>query len=289
MRPFDYLAPQSLNEALVMLFDHPEAIPLAGGTDLLLQIKEKRRSAKTLLSLKRIPELHQVTDNGKFAFGSAVTLRQITAQPRIRQDYLALTEGAGLIGSFQIRNMATVGGNLCNAAPSADTAPPLLVLGAQVLLVGRQSERLLPLEAFFQGPGSTALNQAELLKQIILPEPEPRSGSFYLRFTPRRFMDIALAGAAAAVTLDRQGTIKEARLALGAVAPRPMRALEAEKILKGCLPTDDLLQEAGVQAARETQPIDDLRASAEYRKHLVEVLIQRALKGAIARASQDKS
>lgn len=289
MRPFDYLTPQSLNEALMMLSDHPEAIPLAGGTDLLLQIKEKRLSARTLLSLKRIPELHQVTDNGKFVLGSAVTLRQITTHPRIRQDYMALTEGAGLIGSFQIRNVATVGGNLCNAAPSADTAPPLLVLGAQVLMVGGQGERLLPLEAFFQGPGSTALNQAELLKQIILPEPEPRSGSFYLRFTPRRFMDIALAGAAAAVTLDKKGTIKEARLALGAVAPRPMRALEAEKILKGRTPTDELLQESGALAAREAQPIDDLRASSEYRKHLVEVLIPRALKGAIARARQGES
>jgi CO/xanthine dehydrogenase FAD-binding subunit len=286
MKRFDYLAPKSLKEALAMRSDHPEAIPLAGGTDLLLQIKEGRRSAGILLSLKRIQEIHECNDKGKLAIGSAITLGQVLSNPRIRQDYTALSMGAGLIGSFQIRNVATLGGNLCNAAPSADTAPPLLVLGAQVLLVSQQGERLLPLETFFRGPGSTVLGSAELLTQILLPEPERLSGSFYLRLTPRRFMDIALAGAAAAVTLNPDGTIKGARLALGAVAPMPMRAREAEQLLLGRLPKDDLLRDAGALAAREAKPIDDLRASAEYRKHLVEVLTQRALRGALSQAKR---
>lgn len=284
MKRFDYLAPKSLKEALTMMADHPEAVPLAGGTDLLIQLKERRRSARTLISLKRIPEIHQSTDNGKLTIGAGMTLRQIAAHPRIRQDYIALTMAAGLIGSFQIRNVATIGGNLCNAAPSADTAPPLLALGAQVILVGSSGERVLPIEAFFQGPGSTALGPSELLKEIIVSEPAKGMGSFYLRFTPRRLMDIALAGAAATVTLHKDGTVKEARLALGAVAPTPMRALEAEKLLLGRLPTDDLLCEVASLAAQEAQPIDDQRASAEYRKHLVSVLIPRVLRGALAQA-----
>ena len=288
MQRFDYLAPKNLKEAFEMMSDHPEAIPLAGGTDLLVQMKEGHRSVRALLSLKRIPEVHQFAQNGRLTFGSAVTVGQIAANQQIQLDYTALARGAGLIGSVQIRNMATVGGNLCNAAPSADTAPPLLVLGAQAVIASAQGERTIPLEAFFLGPGQTALQAGELLKEIVVPKPSALSGSFYVRHTPRARMDIAVVGVAAAVTLDKDGKIADGRLALGAVAPVPMRATQAEALLRGQVGTDDLLHEAGATAAREAQPIDDLRASAEYRRHLVNVLTQRALHGALAGAKRSK-
>ena len=284
MRRVAYLAPWSLAEALEMLADRPEAIPLAGGTDLLVQIKEGARSADTLLSLKRVPELRQSSYNGALTLGSTVRVGQIAGDRRVQQDFAALAMGAGLIGSVQIRNMATVGGNLCNAAPSADTAPPLLVLGAQVVIAGPRGERSVPLEAFFLGPGRTALQAGELLKAIIVPGLPEGSGSFYVCHTPRARMDLAVVGVAAAVTLDGNDVIVKARLALGAAAPTPMRARQAEALLSGQMLTDELLGEAGEMAAQEAEPIDDLRASAGYRRHLVDVLAQRALRGAVTRA-----
>lgn len=288
MKRFDYLAPKNLIEALEMMSDRPEATPLAGGTDILVQVKEGRRPVEALLSLKRVPEVHQYAHNGTLTFGSAVTVGQIAANQQLQQDYTALAIGAGLIGSVQIRNVATVGGNLCNAAPSADTAPPLLVLGAQVVIAGAQGERTVSLETFFLEPGRTVLQPGELLKEITVPQPANHSGSFYVRHIPRARMGLAMVGAAAAITLDADGTITDARLALGAVAPVPMRATRAEALLPGHALTDELLQKVGATAAQEAQPIDDLRASAEYRRHLVKVLTQRALRGALSRAATRK-
>ncbi|MBN1218953.1 MAG: xanthine dehydrogenase family protein subunit M [Anaerolineae bacterium] len=286
MKRFEYLAPQNLAEALQMMADRPEALPLAGGTDLLVQMKEGGRPVEVLVSLKRVPEVRQFASNGNLAFGAAVTVGQIAANPQIQQDYPALANGTGLIGSMQIRNMATVGGNLCNAAPSADTAPPLLVLGAQVVLASAQGERIVPLVKFFVGPGQTVLQPGELLKEIIVPNPPARSGSFYLRQTPRAWMDIAVVGVAASITLAADNTIREVRLALGAVAPTPILVPAVETLLQGQTLTDDLLQEVGTVAAQAAKPIDDLRASAEYRRHLVKALTQRALRGAVARAKK---
>ena len=288
MKRFDYLAPCTLMEALEMMSDRPEVIPLAGGTDLLVQIKEGHRSVEALLSLKRVPEVHQVALNGAITFGSAVTVGHIATHPQIQQDYAALAIGAGLIGSIHIRNMATVGGNLCNAAPSADTAPPLLVLGAQAVIASTRGERTIPLEAFFLGPGQTALQPGELLKAIVVPKPHEGSASFYIRHTPRARMDIAVVSVAAAITLDADGAITDVRLALGAVAPVPMRAIQAEALLRGQRLTDELLREAGAVAAQEAKPIDDLRASAQYRRHLVNILTQRALRGAYVTTGHTK-
>jgi len=286
MKRFEYLVPESLQEALQMLSDRPEAIPLAGGTDLLVQVKEGSRSVETLLSLKRVTELRQYAYNGALTLGSTVTVGRIAADPQIQQVYAALAMGAGLIGSVQIRNVATVGGNLCNASPSADTAPPLLVLGAQAVIASVQGERTIPLEEFFEGPGRTALQAGELLTAITLPQPAQRSGSFYLRHTPRARMDLAVVGVAAAVTVEADGSIVDARLALGAAAPVPLRARQAEALLAGQVLTDELWREVGATAAREAEPIDDQRASAEYRRHLVDVLTRRALRGVLARAKE---
>lgn len=288
MNRFDYLAPTSLAEALAMLADRPEALPLAGGTDLLVQIKEHRRPVEALLSLKRVSEMHQLSLNGTLVLGTAVSLAQIAAEQQIRQNYAALGDGAALIGSVQIRSMATVGGNLCNASPSADTAPPLLVLKAQAVIAATGGERTVPLAEFFLGPGRTILQPGEILKEIVVPQPLARSGSCYLRHTPRAAMDIAVVGVAAAISLDTEGVIAEARLALGAVAPTPIRAAAAEALLPGQRLTEELLAEVGHVAAQEARPIDDMRASAEYRRHLVSVLTQRALGQAVARAASQQ-
>ncbi|HMN61437.1 MAG TPA: xanthine dehydrogenase family protein subunit M [Anaerolinea sp.] len=288
MKPFDYFVPDSLSEALEILQQHPGALALAGGTDLLVQAKERNRPIPALMSLRRIPGLDAVTQNGVLSIGATRTAGNVAADPRICQEYTALAVGAGLIGSVQIRNMATVGGNICNASPSADTAPGLLALGGRAVLAGAAGERTLALEDFFLGPGKTVLQPGELLVRLELPRPMERSGSFYLRHTPRAWMDLAFVGAAAAVQLGEEGEIRSVRIALGAVAPVPMRALRAEERLTGCQPDATLLAEAAQLAAAEARPIDDLRASADYRRHITAVLTRRAIEQAIANAQAGK-
>jgi carbon-monoxide dehydrogenase medium subunit len=184
--------------------------------------------------------------------------------------------------------MATVGGNICNASPSADSVPPLLALGAEIVLANAQGERTVPLNEFFLGPGETVMQPGELLKEIAIPKPPKGSGSYYLRHTPRAWMDIATVGVAAYISLDKTGKIIKSRIALGAVAPTPIRAEKAESILHGQLPVEGSLEEAGMAASQETSPISDVRASADYRKHLVSVLTQRALRGAVEKAEGNR-
>ncbi len=281
MKRFDYLAPNSLDDALMMLSERPEAVALAGGTNVLVQIKERHREASALLSLLRIPELHELQVDDGLHIGAAVTLRQLANEPTIRRDYLALAAAAGLIGSAQTRNMATIGGNICNASPSADTAPPLLVLQAEVVLVGIQGARTMPLSDFYLGPGKTALQPAELLKEIIVPAPEARCGSAYVRHIPRKAMDISVVGVAAVLELDEAGRIAGARIALGAAAPTPLLAMESAGELLGHKPDPDLWRTAGETAAQEAQPVADLRASVPFRRHLVNQLTQEALQNAL--------
>ncbi len=286
MKRFDYLAPTSLEEAVTILEGNPGILPLAGGTDLLVQIKERQRPVRAVMSLKRIQEVHECTNNGLLSIGSAVTVGRIARDPRVQQAFTALAAAAGLIGSAQIQNMATVGGNICNASPSADTAPALLVLDAVAVIASARGERTLLLEEFFLGPGRTALQPAEFLKSIQVPVLEARSGSFYYRHTPRARMDIAVVGVAAMLTLDGNGRITKARIALGAVAPTPLRAYKAETDLIGETPSEDLFNHAAHVAMDAAAPIDDLRASAEYRRHLVQVLTKRALHQALVHAKE---
>jgi aerobic carbon-monoxide dehydrogenase medium subunit len=281
VKPFDYYVPESLIEVFDILQQVPDAQILAGGTDLLVQAKERGRSIKALVSLRRIPGLGVLSENGVLSVGATLSAARTAADPLISRDYTALAMGAGVIGSIQIRNMATVGGNICNASPSADTAPGLLALDARAVLGSAGGERILPLEDFFLNPGKTALQPGEILVRLQIPRPPFRCGSYYLRHTPRAWMDLAFVGAAAMVELGEGGEIRSARIALGAVAPTPLRARRAEVRLSGCLPNDDLLAEAARLAAEETRPIDDLRASAEYRRHMAEVLTRRALEQAL--------
>lgn len=285
VRSFAYYAPQSVQEAIaVMQREGADGKILAGGTDLLVQLKERGLHPKYVLSLSQIAELKQIrVEEGTVRIGALVRCADACAHPVIRERYPVLVEGASIIGSFQIQNLATIAGNLCNAAPSADSAPPLMVLGARLRIAGPAGERVIPVEEFFVGPGRTVLQPGELVTEIILPPVPPHSGGHYLRHTPRAEMDIAVVGVGSFVVLE--GTrVQDVRIALGAVAPTPIRARRAEEVLRGREPSAELIEQAGQIAAEEARPISDQRGSAEFRRHLVRVLTRRTLTRAIERA-----
>ncbi len=298
VRSFDYFAPQTLAEAVALLHELGEhARPLAGGTDLIVQMKEAATRfpyPSSVVGLTRIPELKGIefsesagpaTDlRTGLRIGAGVTMMELAESPAIRQRFQALAEGAGVVGSYQTMNMATLGGNLCNAAPSADSAPPLLAFEAQAVIVGPGGRRTLPLDQFFTGPGHTALAPGEVLAEVRVPAPAPGTGSAYRRHTPRKQMDIAVVGAGVVLTLGADSRIEKARIALGAVAPTPIRARQAESLLEGQSPSAELFQQAAEAAAAEASPISDVRGSADFRRHLVKVLTARMLGLAAERA-----
>lgn len=286
MRPFQYLLPMTLTEAVEMLAAHPDALPLAGGTDLVLDMKNGRR-VETVMSLSKLTELAAIRSNGTLSVGATATMNQLASAPDVASRFAALAAGAAAVGSMQIRTRATVGGNLCNASPAADTAPPLLALGAEVTIAGSGGQRTASLHSFFVGPGETVLSPGELLISLTIPAPTEWSGSAYLAHTSRASMDTTVASVAAAITVDTDGIISAARVALGGVAPVPKRAPAAERLLIGRRSDADLLAETAAAAQDEATPIDDLRGSADFRRHLVGVLTRRALSLAIGRATAD--
>jgi carbon-monoxide dehydrogenase medium subunit len=256
-----------------------DARALAGGTDLVPQLREGRRHAARIVDLKHIPEMTAITvlPDGCVQIGAAVTAAAVARHATIAGSYPAVAESAQLIGGVQVQNRASLGGNICNAAPSADGVPALICHGAQAAIVGCDGTREMPVEAIFAGPGRTTLAAGELLIAIRLPPTAPNSAGAYRRFTPRREMDIAIAGAGAWLRLGADGTIAEARLALASVAPTPIRAPTAERKLLGERPSGTLFEEAGRLAAKDARPISDTRGSANYRGTLVAVLMARAL------------
>jgi carbon-monoxide dehydrogenase medium subunit len=261
-------------------------VVLAGGTDLLLKLREGTLQPESVVSLRQITELRGIReDKDALRIGATTTLREIIRSPLLRRQHPCLVHAASLIGSVQVRSLATIGGNLCNAAPSADMAPPLLALDAEALLVSAKGERQLPLQDFFRGPGEHALQVGELLTEIILPSPEGET--IYLKHSQRAFMDIAMVGVA--LRLHTNGkTVAAARVALGAVAPTPLRATTAEQELEGQTPSEDSFARAAALAAEACNPIDDVRAPAWYRRRIVEVLTRRGLT-ALWRNSQQEA
>lgn len=290
MRTFEYFAPQSLQEAIDLLRQRgDDGRPLAGGTDLVVQMKEggaKFPLPSYLVSLRRVPELRgiQFSQRQGLRIGAAVTMAELAQSPVIRDRFPIVADGAGLVGSIQTMNMATVGGNLCNAAPSADIAPPLLACEAQAVIVGPAGRRSLPLDEFFLGPGQTVLAADELLAELQVPAPPARTGGIYVRHTPRKQMDIAVIGVGVLLTLGEDDLIQRARIALGAVAPTPIRAREAEATLEGSPASDEMFGRAAQAAAAEAKPISDVRGSAEFRRHQVRVMTERCLHEAAQRA-----
>ena len=278
MHEFDFLTPRSVEEAIALMSERESEVHiLAGGTDLLLGMREGTIIPRTVMSLKKLPDFRTI-DHSKesgLRLGAMVTLRQITHSTQIREHYPSLADAALLMASEQIRSLATVGGNLCNAAPSADMAPPLIALDAVVRLVGPEGERRLPLEEFFLGPGSTALDAGEMLAEIEVPPTERKTR--YMRLTPRAHMDIAVVGVAAGIQLDNS-KVRAARIVLGAVAPVPLRVRPAEAALIGKPLALDSIEAASTIAAEECSPISDVRGSDWYRRRMVGVLVRRALR-----------
>ncbi len=283
---FDYVAPHTLAEA-VQLLSRPGARPLAGGTDLLVQMRAGLRQADLLVDVKHIPELNELECDPVrgLRLGAATPCCRIYENPEVRRLWPALAEVAGMIGGVPIQSRASIGGNLANAAPSADSVPVLMVLRARCRIAGPQGMREVLVEEFCTGPGQTILAPGELLVGFDLPPPDPGSGACYLRFTPRNEMDIAVAGAAAAVVLE-DGVFRCARLALAAVAPTPLLVREAGEWLVGKPATRETLEAAAEMARAASRPITDLRGTAEFRRHLTGVLTRRALERAVARARE---
>ncbi len=288
MQPFAYQAPTSIGEALTLLADpHRDARPFAGGTDLLVQMRRGLYAPEMLVDVKRIPELSSIVFDpiGGLTIGAAVTCAQLCDHPDVCRHYPGLVDAASLIGGAAIQRRATLGGNLCNAAPSGDSIPALIVLSAMATIVGPQGMRTVPVAAFCTAPGKTVLCPGELLIALHLPSPTPHSGACYLRFTPRGEMDIAVAGAGAWLALDADGmTIVDARIALSAVAPTPLFVEAAGKVLVGHAPTAEAFAAAAAIAQEAARPISDVRGTAAQRRHLVGVLTRRALHGALQRA-----
>jgi len=279
LQEFVFECPRTIDEAVTAMAAG-DARALAGGTDLIPQVREGRRQAWRIVDLKRIPELTAIVElpGGGMSIGAAATASAVARDAGLAAAYPAVAQSAQLIGGVQIQNRASLGGNICNAAPSADAVPALICHDAQAVIAGRSGRRQVAVEALFRGPGQTALEQGEILVSILLPAPAAaRSAAKYLRFTPRREMDIAIAGAATCISLDAQGAIAAARIVLASVAPTPIRAPSAERRLIGERPTPALLEEAGRLAAGDARPISDTRSSADYRRSLVAVLTARAL------------
>lgn len=287
MRDFDYAAPVSLSEAVALLGRHDgRAKPLAGGTDLIDHVRTGRLAPDLLIDVKKLPELNVLSCSATgLRLGAAVSCRDIAACPDVAKHYAALDDAVRIIGGIQIQSRASVGGNLCNSGPAADSIPALIALGATCTLAGPQGTRELPVEKFCTGPGKNALQKGELLVELKCPARPARSGSHYRRFIPRNEMDIAVVGVGASVVLDASGTkFVSARIALGAVGPTPLFAEEAGALLAGRT-VDDAAFAAAAEAARKiATPIDDMRGTAEFRRHLVGVLVTRVLQAAVTRA-----
>jgi len=289
----EYFEPSSLLEAREILRrGNGDYRVLAGGTDLLLQIRRRVRNYRGLVNIKRIPSIGDWSFDPEFGLhlGAATPMRVLEKAPEVILRFQALFDALRVVGSIQLRNVATIGGNLCNASPSADTAPSLIVSGAKATFVANGSEpKTVTVEGFFSGPGKSILGSDGLLLGVDVPSAKGMTGASFQRLTPRGAMDIAIVSAASQVTLDPlTGKVVDAAIALGAVAPTPRRATEAEKALLGNKPTVELLTEAGQIAMGECSPIDDIRGTASYRRAMVAVVVRRTLASAIDRARREK-
>jgi carbon-monoxide dehydrogenase medium subunit len=281
---FDYLEPHTIDEALSMLSQYRgRAKVMADGTDLVPKLKRRETAApEYIIALRGIPDLEDIKydEVDGLRLGPLVTIHAVETSPIVRERYDVLFQAAESMASAQVRNRGTLAGNLCSAVPSGDAAPALLALEASLKLISRRGERVVNVQDFFTGPHETVLAAEEILQEIHVPNLPPHSRGRYLKLTPRRAMDLAVVGVAAVVVAE-DGICRDVRIALGAVAPTPIRARRAEESLRGQKLSDNLVERAARIAAEECHPISDHRASAEYRRDMVEVLATRAIQQAI--------
>ena len=283
---FEHLEAKTVEEACSLLAKHKgKAKFIAGGTDLLVSMKKREKTPEYLINLKTIPSLDYIyyADGEGLRIGALATMHDIESSPVIRERFPVVASAAHKLGSPHIRNVGTVGGNLCNASPAAETAPSLIGLKARAKINGLKGERIVALEEFFIGPGESVLQGGEILTEIQIPNAPPNTRGVYLKLPARTAIDIAVVGVAAIITLDSQDkNIVDARIILGAVAPTPIRARKAEDMMKSKAIDQRLIEDVSQAAAEESKPISDVRGSASYRKEIVKVLTSRAIKEAIA-------
>ena len=282
---FTHLQPSDLREACALLAEHgSEAKVLAGGTDVLVKMKHRRMTPPYLVNIKGISGLDYIDyePGTGLRVGALATIEAVKASLPVRKSYPVLHQAAAYMATVAIRNRATLIGNICNGSPSAETAPALIVLGAAVRIMGPSGERTVPVEDFFTGPGTTVLESGEIAVEIVVPEQPAGSAAAYEKHSLRR-MDVALVGAAALI-VPAGDTIGQVRIALSAVAPTPIRAREAEDILRGRTPTKALIAEAARAAAAASRPISDIRAHADARRAWVETLTDQVLRQALRAA-----
>ncbi len=285
---FHYHEPETLNEALRLMDEiGGQASILAGGTDLLVNMKKRKVSPEHLVNLSRIQQLKAASEKpGSLSIGAGVTISQLQEINKIGADFRALFAAAESLGSPLIRNLATIGGNIVTARPAADLPPAFISHSASVVLKKGNSERTILLEEFIKGPGQTAIEPGEILISVVLSEPPLFSGSGYIKLGVRNTLEISIVNVAAFLALDGpQGRIREARIVLGSVAPKPIRALSAETALLGGKGEEGLFHEAGKAAAADAKPIDDFRASAAYRLEMVKAVSKKALRMAYKNAT----
>lgn len=289
MHYFDYHKATSLEDALQKGSASQGAVYLAGGTDVLVLIKQGHIRPQQVIDIKGIPKMEGIDiSEDECSIGALTTIRTVENSQAVHEKLPILAQAASRLGSTQVRNRATIGGNLCNAAPSAETAPALLTLDAQVEIFGKTGTRVLSLVDFFHGPGLTALTHEEILTRVKIPLSPNRQGAVYYKLTTRRAMDVAFIGVVVLLELDGDKRIHKARIALGAVAPTPIRVPGAEKTLEGTDMSDEVIHAAAELAAQACQPISDVRASAEYRKEMVHNLCKRGLETAYHQAANMK-
>jgi CO/xanthine dehydrogenase FAD-binding subunit len=291
LRSVEYVAPHTLDEAVAALAEAgPAARVLSGGTDIIIQAREGRKDVSAFVDVKNVPEAMTITlDETGLTIGASVPCAELYENPEIARRYPALIDSASLIGGIQIQSRASLGGNLCNASPAADSIPTLIVLGATCLIAGPSGHRELPVEDFCTGPGTNALQPGELLVALRLPAPRPNSGAAFERFIPRNEMDIAVCNAAASVTLSPdRSRFEAARVAVGAVAPTPLLVQEAAYALTGNQVSNPVIDGAAQRAGEAARPITDMRGSIAQRKHLAAVLARRVIKRAVERARSSR-
>lgn len=277
----EYVRPKNIDEALNIFENNKngKCRAYAGGTDVIPKLKKRiTNPPEILLDLKGIPDLNYIDydENNGLRIGALTTISEVATSEVVKEKYPLLSQAAASIASIQVRNRGTIAGNICNAVPSADSAPALLVLQAKLRCVSKKGERVIQIDEFFEGPNKTVLDPDEILKEIQIPSlPEKCVGS-YVKLSPRSRMDLAVVGVAVAGTSEK-GVFGDIRIGLGAVAPTPIRARRSEKLLAGAKVDDEMILKAAKMASEESKPIDDHRASAEYRKMMVEVLVKRGI------------
>lgn len=287
MKWFDYNAPNTLSAALAQLESYPSAYLLAGGTDLLVQLRAGRKQTDLVVDIKHVPELNALTfdEQTGLTLGAAVCCSSTYENAAVKKHYPSLAEVASIIGGTQIQGRASIGGNLCNSAPSADTVPLLIALSAKCRVASAKGEREIAVEDFCIAPGKNAMLPGEMLVSIRIPAPAKGSGAHYLRFIPRNEMDIAVAGVGASVVVEN-GMFKEARIALASVAPKPLFVRQAGDSLLGKPVNAQSIEDAAELAKAAATPITDMRGTAEYRRHLCAVLTKRTLEAAVKQAQE---